>query len=70
MTVIEVLFIAWAAGLVLERRGNQIIVHGIKPSSPPELLHMLRKHKPLLLAALTDHEGSEPHSSRVNEMEK
>lgn len=54
MTTIEVLLITWAAGLVLDRRGDQIIVHGFKPDSPPELLHMLREHKPQLLAVMAD----------------
>lgn len=70
MTTIEILLIAWAAGLVLERRGNQIIVHGIKPNSPPELLHMLREHKPQLLALMTDREASKPHPPHINEVEK
>lgn len=60
MTTIEVLLIAWAAGLVLDRRGDQIVVHGLKPDSPPELLHMLREHKPQLLALMTDRETTEP----------
>jgi hypothetical protein len=70
MTTIEILLIAWAAGLVLERRGNQIIVHGIKPDSPSELLDLLRGHKPQLLALMTDSEASEPHSPHINEVEK
>lgn len=70
MTTIEILLITWAAGLVLERRGNQIVVHGMKPNSPPELLRMLRDHKPQLLALMTDREANAPHSPRVNEMEK
>lgn len=54
MTTIEVLLTAWAAGIVLERRGNQIIVHGIKPYAPLELLACLRMHKPQLLAVMAD----------------
>jgi hypothetical protein len=49
MTVFEVLLIAWAAGLVLERRGDQMIVHGLKPEAPAELLQVLRDHKAELL---------------------
>ena len=58
MTTIETLLIAWAAGLVLERRGDQIIVHGLKPGAPPELLTLLRDHKPQLLALMLDRSES------------
>ncbi|EIL96727.1 hypothetical protein [Rhodanobacter thiooxydans] len=54
MTTIEVLLIVWAAGVVLERRGDQIVVRGIKPDTPPELLDLLRQRKADLLAVLTD----------------
>jgi hypothetical protein len=54
MTTIEVLLIAWAAGLVLERRGDQVIVHGLRPEAPPEMLACLRAHKPQLLAVTAD----------------
>lgn len=54
MTTIEVLLIAWAAGLVLERRGDQIVVHGLKSDTPPELLACLRAHKPQLLAVMAE----------------
>lgn len=54
MTTIEVLLIAWAAGFVLERRGDQVVVHGLKPYAPPELLACLRAHKPQLLAVMAD----------------
>lgn len=54
MTTIEILLIAWAAGVVLERRGDQIVVRGIKPDTPPELLNLLRQRKADLLAVLTD----------------
>jgi hypothetical protein len=70
MTTIEVLLTAWAAGLVLEHRGDQIVVHGIKPDPPSELLDLLREHKPRLLALMTDREASEPHSPHINEVEK
>jgi hypothetical protein len=70
MTTIEVLLTAWAAGLVLERRGDQVIVRGLKPGAPPELLDLLREHKPQLLALMTDREASEPHSPHINEVEK
>jgi len=54
ITILEVLLIAWAAGLVLERRGDQIIVRGLQAGAPVELLQMLRDHKPQLLAVMTD----------------
>lgn len=70
MTTIKVLLIAWAAGLVLERRADQIIVHGIEPGSSPELLDLLREHKPQLLALMTDRKTCEPQSPHINEVEK
>jgi hypothetical protein len=62
VTTIEALLVAWAAGLVLERRGDQIVVHGLKPGAPPELLDMLREHKPQLLALMLDSSASPPRS--------
>ena len=53
-TALEVLLIAWAAGLVLERREDSILIRGIKPATPPELLDLIREHKPQLLAVMTD----------------
>ena len=49
MTVFEVLLVAWAAGLVLECRGDQILIRGLLPTTPPEMLDLLREHKPALL---------------------
>jgi len=54
MSTIEVLLIAWAAGLVLERRGETVIVKGLQPEAPPQLLVLLREHKAALLTVLTD----------------
>jgi hypothetical protein len=54
MNVLQVLLLAWAAGLVLERRGDKLVVKGLKPDVPPELLNLLREHKPALLAVMTD----------------
>jgi len=60
MNVIEVLLLAWSAGLVLERRGDNIIVKGADRSIvPSELLACLREHKPALLAVLTDQSQKE-----------
>ena len=59
MTTIEILLAVWAAGLRLEHRGNQILVCGLKPTASPELLAMLREHKPALLAVLTDQSQKE-----------
>lgn len=53
-TALEVLLIAWAAGLVLERREDSILIRGIKPATPPELLDLIREQKPQLLAVMTD----------------
>ncbi len=65
MTAIEALFVAWAAGLVLERRGDQIVVQGLKPGAPPELLAMLREHKPQLLALMLDRSELPPRSTET-----
>jgi|SRR6185312_7384945 len=54
MTIIEVLLLVWAAGLVLKRRGDLIVIRGIKPTTTPELLDLIREHKPQLLAVMTD----------------
>lgn len=54
MNVLEVLLLAWAAGLVLERRGDKLILKGAGPDTPPQLLELLREHKPALLAILTE----------------
>jgi len=54
MNTIQVLLMVWAAGLVLERRGESIVVRGIKPNTTPELLDLIREHKPQLLAVMTD----------------
>lgn len=54
MKTFEVLLLVWAAGLVLERRDDSIVVRGIKPATPPELLDLIREHKPKLLAVMTD----------------
>jgi len=54
MTVLEVLLVAWAAGLVLERRGDQLVIRGLEPTASPELLDLLREHKAALLAVMTD----------------
>ena len=55
MNVIEVLLIAWSAGLVLERHGDTILVKGADRSTvPAELLACLREHKQSLLPVLTD----------------
>lgn len=60
MNVIEVLLLAWSAGLVLERRGANVIVKGVDQSTvSPELLTCLREHKPALLAVLTDQSQKE-----------
>lgn len=53
MNTIEVLLLAWAAGLVLERRGDKIIIKGLMPETPPQLLEVLRANKPDLLAILS-----------------
>lgn len=62
MTVLEVPLVAWAAGLVLERRGDQILIRGLLPNTPPELLDLLREHKPALLALMTDQSAGD-HTS-------
>lgn len=54
MNVIEVLLLTWAAGLVLSRRGDKLVVSGVKPDTPAQLMDLLREHKPELLALLTD----------------
>lgn len=54
MNTIQVLLLVWAAGLVLERRGDLIVIRGIKPNTTPELLDLIREHKPQLLAVMTD----------------
>lgn len=63
MNVIQVLLLCWAAGLVLERRGDKIIVRGIKPDAPPHLIDLLREHKTVLLTLLTDRESHTNHQS-------
>ena len=60
MNVIQVLLLTWAAGLVLERRGEKLIVKGTSPETPTQLLDLLREHKPALLALLTGTTNS-PH---------
>jgi hypothetical protein len=55
MKTIEVMLLVWAAGLVLERRDDSIVIRGINPATPPELLDLIREHKPQLLAVMTDH---------------
>lgn len=52
MNTVEVLLFASAARLVLERRGDKIIVKGVTPKTPPELLEALRVNKSDLLAIL------------------
>lgn len=54
MNVIETLLLCSPAGLALERRGDKLIVKGAGPDTPARLLDLLRKHKPELLALLTD----------------
>lgn len=54
MTTLELLLMAWAAGLVLERRDGKLIVKGLTPDTPPELVDLLREHKPALLAILSE----------------
>jgi len=54
MNTIQVLLLVWAAGLVLERRGDLIVIRGIKPTTSPQLLDLIRTHKPQLLAVMTD----------------
>lgn len=54
MNTIEVLLLAWAAGLVLERRGEKLIVKGADPNTPTQLLDLLREHKQELLRVMTD----------------
>lgn len=54
MNVIEVLLICWAAGLVLERRGDKLIVKGATRDTPAQLLDLLREHKADLLRVMTD----------------
>ena len=54
MTTLEVLLIAWAAGLVLERRGDKLIVKGLKPEAPPQLLAVLKDQKAALMQMLAD----------------
>jgi hypothetical protein len=52
MNIIEALLVAWAAGLVLERRGDKIIVKGLTPETPPQLLEALRSNRADLLVIL------------------
>lgn len=55
MSALQVLLLAWAAGLVLERKGDALIVKGADPSTlPPELLACLRENKAALLAILAE----------------
>jgi len=63
MTALEVLLIAWAADVTLERRGAQIKARGIKPHHPPELIATLRDHKEQLLAFLLDQDAIQPNPS-------
>lgn len=59
MSTLEVLLIAWAAGLVLERRGEQLAIRGLEQTTPPQLLDLLREHKSSLLAVMTDQSQKE-----------
>lgn len=54
MNPIEVLLMCWAAGLVLERKDDAIVIRGITPETPRELLELIRENKPKLLAFMTD----------------
>ena len=54
MKTIEILLLVWAAGLVLERHDGSIVIRGVKPETPTELLNLIREHKPQLLAVMTD----------------
>jgi hypothetical protein len=60
MNGIQVLLLAWSAGLVLARRGDTIVVKGADQSTlSPELLACLRENKSALLAILTDQSQKE-----------
>ncbi|MGA0587262.1 hypothetical protein ACO2Q2_09065 [Dyella sp. KRB-257] len=54
MNPIETLLLCWAAGLVLHRQGGELIVDGIQPDTPPELIDLLRQHKRELLALASE----------------
>lgn len=54
MSVIQMLLLTWAAGLVLERRGDKLILKGVTRVTPAKLLDLLRDHKAELLAIMTD----------------
>lgn len=54
MNVIEVLLVAWAAGLVLTRDGDGLHINKRKEEVPLELLEALRANKLELLAILPD----------------
>lgn len=63
MNALEVLLIAWAADVTLERHGDEIRARGIKPHHPPELIVTLRNHKQQLLAFLVDQDATQPKPS-------
>lgn len=54
MNAVQLLLLCWAAGLVVERRGDKLIAKGFCPDTPPQLLDLLREHNSTLLPLLTD----------------
>ena len=60
MNVLQILLLAWAAGLSLERRGDKLIVKGKGADAPQELMDLLREHKADLLRLMADHPVPEP----------
>lgn len=54
MTITQVLLRAWAAGLVFERRGNELTVRSLTPTAQPELLALMRSHKAQLRRVFTN----------------
>lgn len=55
MTTIELLLLVWAAGLRLERRGDEVYCIGkSRDEVHPALLALIREHKQQLLSIMTD----------------